>query len=236
MFKRSKEATLIFFLIFFIFKGGAQISLIKDENLKTSILSQVDLNKDGELDPIEIDSTTSLSCVNINIIDLDGLEQFKNLHFLNLRNNKISNYKAVNELSNLKELIINNNPKIDSINLDQLTNLQYLGAENLGLKSLIINSVNVKKIYAGNNNFLQFNTLHFPELLVLNLENCKNLKLIDVTSNFKLQGLYVSNTGIENLDISKNTNLNVIYVDQDVHLIKNKNQKELMPSQVVFGN
>ena len=57
------------------------------------------------------------------------------------------------------------------------------------------------------------NTSLFTELRILDIDNCKNLKSLDLSKNEKLTNLSVYNTGLTTLDLSHQPNLRILYAD-----------------------
>ena len=57
------------------------------------------------------------------------------------------------------------------------------------------------------------NTSLFTELRILDIDNCKNLKSLDLSKNEKLTNLSVYNTGLTTLDLSNQPNLRILYAD-----------------------
>ena len=57
------------------------------------------------------------------------------------------------------------------------------------------------------------NTTLFTELRILDIDNCKNLKSLDLSKNEKLTNLSVYNTGLTTLDLSNQPNLRILYAD-----------------------
>lgn len=215
---------------------NSQINNFVDVNLKNAILEQVDNNKNNKIDIEEIEETKKLKLDEKNISNLTGIEVFKNLTSLNLRKNNISDFSQINFLFNLEELVIGDNNKIANLNLSNLKNLKGLYAFRLGLKSIKFGSIVISNLYLQDNDFVAFETKNFHELYTLNMDGCKNLKELDLTNNTQLVQLYLYNTGIEKLDISKNLILKTMYVEKNVVLIKNENQLNLIPLPKIRGN
>ena len=64
-----------------------------------------------------------LSCANANVTDLRGIEQFRNLRFLDLAANNISDLQPLASLSQLTGLSIPSNPLTDISPLLEMENL-----------------------------------------------------------------------------------------------------------------
>ncbi|AZI53785.1 hypothetical protein EIB75_00300 [Epilithonimonas vandammei] len=227
-----KKSIFIIFLLLLINCKAQEIS-IKDEHLKNALLKQLDYNKNGKLDVSEIENVTELKLDEKGISDLNGIEQFFNLKDLNLRKNNISDFSVLNKLIKLENLYIGDNQKIDRLNLDKLVNLKGIYAFRLGLTEIKLNSNNIQFIYLQDNLFEEFNTNSFPKLHTLNLDGCKQLKKLNLSSNIELVQLYLNGTSIKKLNVSNNKDLKTMYVENSVELIKGSNQENLKPAPII---
>lgn len=93
------------------------VNLIKisDPAFKTYLVANVDTDGDGEISESEADAVRSIDVKNIGIMNLEGVEYFKNLQELNVAQNSIKTLDLT-ENSKLKKLDISDNP---------LTSLDY---------------------------------------------------------------------------------------------------------------
>jgi len=221
---------------FFILNCNAQKMYIKDNNLKRALIEQIDKNSNGEIEESEVLETKKLRLDEKNISDISGLEKFKNLTYLNLRKNQISDFSKLNKLESLEELIIGDNKNVEKLNLKNLNNLVGLYAFRLGLKELKLNSSKIKNLYLQDNEFLKFETKKFPELYTLNLDGCKQLTELDLTQNPNLGQIYLLNTAIKKLNVAGNPVLKTMYIENEVELLKNKNQERLKPAPIIIQN
>ena len=221
---------------FFILNCNAQKMYIKDNNLKRALIEQIDKNSNGEIEESEVLETKKLKLDEKNISDISGLEKFKNLTYLNLRKNQISDFSKLNKLESLEELIIGDNKNVEKLNLKNLNNLVGLYAFRLGLKEIKLNSSKIKNLYLQDNEFLKFETKKFPELYTLNLDGCKQLTELDLTQNPNLGQIYLLNTAIKKLNVAGNPVLKTMYIENEVELLKNKNQERLKPAPIIIQN
>ncbi|MBA5247905.1 leucine-rich repeat domain-containing protein [Marnyiella aurantia] len=221
---------------FFILNCNAQKMYIKDNNLKRALIEQIDKNSNGEIEESEVLETKKLRLDEKNISDISGLEKFKNLTYLNLRKNQISDFSKLNKLESLEELIIGDNKNVEKLNLKNLNNLVGLYAFRLGLKEIKLNSSKIKNLYLQDNEFLKFETKKFPELYTLNLDGCKQLTELDLTQNPNLGQIYLLNTAIKKLNVAGNPVLKTMYIENEVELLKNKNQERLKPAPIIIQN
>lgn len=231
-----KKTLLLTLFSFFILNCNAQKMHIKDNNLKRALIEQIDKNSNGEIEESEVLETKKLKLDEKNISDISGLEKFKNLTYLNLRKNQISDFSKLNKIESLEELIIGDNKKVEKLNLKNLNNLVGLYAFRLGLKEIKLNSSKIKNLYLQDNEFLKFETKKFPELYTLNLDGCKQLAELDLTQNSKLGQIYLLNTAIKQLNVAENPVLKTMYIENEVELLKNKNQERLKPAPIIIQN
>lgn len=231
-----KKTLLLTLFSFFILNCNAQKMHIKDNNLKRALIEQIDKNSNGEIEESEVLETKKLKLDEKNISDISGLEKFKNLTYLNLRKNQISDFSKLNKVESLEELIIGDNKKVEKLNLKNLNNLIGLYAFRLGLKQIKLNSSKIKNLYLQDNEFLKFETKKFTELYTLNLDGCKQLAELDLTQNSKLGQIYLLNTAIKQLNVAENPVLKTMYIENEVELLKNKNQERLKPAPIIIQN
>ena len=231
-----KKTLLLTLFLFFILNCNAQKIHIKDNNLKRALIEQIDKNSNGEIEESEVLETKKLKLDEKNISDISGLEKFKNLTYLNLRKNQISDFSKLNKIKSLEELIIGDNKKVEKLNLKNLNNLVGLYAFRLGLKEIKLNSSKIKNLYLQDNEFLKFETKKFPELYTLNLDGCKQLAELDLTQNSKLGQIYLLNIPIKQLNVAGNPVLKIMYIENEVELLKNKNQERLKPAPIIIQN
>lgn len=231
-----KKTLLLTLFSFFILNCNAQKIHIKDNNLKRALIEQIDKNSNGEIEESEVLETKKLKLDEKNISYISGLEKFKNLTYLNLRKNQISDFSKLNKIESLEELIIGDNKKVEKLNLKNLNNLVGLYAFRLGLKEIKLNSSKIKNLYLQDNEFLKFETKKFPELYTLNLDGCKQLAELDLTQNSKLGQIYLLNTAIKQLNVAGNPVLKTMYIENEVELLKNKNQERLKPAPIIIQN
>jgi hypothetical protein len=199
--------------------------------------TSVDLNNDGEIQVIEAENISYLATTyQNNIIDITGIEAFKNLTELNIEHN-----------TNLKTLSLSNNTKLKKIKglynkaLESINIENSILLEELDLFDTIINSVNVtnntklkKLVITGQYNSLDLSkNINLEEIRIrsnylksLNLDNCNLLTKIRiddddlVTFNFSplqgLQDITFANTNMVSIDFS---NSNVMYINFGITLL-----------------
>jgi len=72
------------------------------------------------------DSTTEIYVTGENLIDLNGIENFKNLKYLRCFNNKLTELPDLSNLSNLEKLSCHDNKLTELPDLSNLNNLKFL--------------------------------------------------------------------------------------------------------------
>lgn len=75
----------LYFLLFFVFSfiANAQIVNIPDANFKTKLVNLgVDTNNDGDIQITEADQVSYLNLSDQNISNLEGINYFVNLNYL----------------------------------------------------------------------------------------------------------------------------------------------------------
>ena len=140
------------FLLLILITNGAFAQNVKFDNpsLKTILISQgLDKNKDGEIQISEVEKVDTLDLEDklVEINSFNEIVHFKNLTYLNLKSSKIEkldlsqNTKLVTFLgsfSQFNDLILNNNPNLESIFLDgnYESNGKYNRVENIPFNKL----------------------------------------------------------------------------------------------------
>lgn len=139
-----------------------------------------------------------------NVMDLSGIESFKNLKTLNCANNKILTLNISN--NNLLEELECGGNYISQLDLNKNLSLRILQCAYNKLKTININQ-NIKLTYV----------------------NCLNNQLnnLDISNNISLFQLSCSKNLLRKLDLSKNTSLSYLYCgdNQLTELILPQNSK-----------
>jgi len=180
---------LLYLMLLCFSAVNAQVVNIPNAALKTVLISQVplatdsngesliiDANNDGEIQVSEAQNVWRLSFGNYNLENLNGIEVFENLRYLNCSSNNLSSLNLqdlqhleelwcefneivtldLSNISTLKKIFAGFN-KIADINISGLPNLDYLGLENNKLTSLDYSGcVNLEALVLGSNHFSSF--------------------------------------------------------------------------------
>ena len=187
-----------------------------------------------EIDDILDDSVLTANIVDVqslqlgysSIHDLTGLEGFLSLETLSLselQNSDIS-YLDMSMVPWLKYLdCYNQNGQIDSINLSQNTDLQFLDASGNTITDLDLS----------NNTMLEYLTFNFNQISEIDLSNNlllrdiwlnnNNLTSLDLAVNDSLISLRCSLNDITELDLSNKPNLSTVFCDDNSISVLNIN-------------
>ena len=189
-------------MAFLILKGGKlnnsiliikpseneQVIKFEDENLYNAMLEKLNdkiiyqdaQNKIISLMQEDIDSITTLELKDKAIVNIEGIQAFKNLEELNLSNNEIKDIPNLSNLTSLRKIDLSYN-KVTSLNLlSKLISLTELNAK--GQKDW-------------------FNFIYYYDAIC----NLKQLKKLDVSSNgIRYADPIAELTNLEELNISEN--------------------------------
>jgi len=207
------RSLLVFSFLAFCFVGYGQIINFPDANFKNALVNgkcvdtdgngnidgDADLNNDGEIDVSEALKVINLLVINSQISNLSGIEQFKNLKFLNCYNNQLTSLN-MQGLKNLESLVCFSNQLTD-LNVQGLTKLKGLNCSNNQLTSLNVQDLtNLTSLDCSNN---QLSSLNIEGLINFILLNCGENQL----TSLDVQGF----TNLTSLDCEFNrlTSLNL---------------------------
>jgi len=228
-------------LICFIYAGiSAQKTYVPDDSFEQYLIWL-------ELDDMLDDSVLTENIVDVqtlqmgysSIHDLTGLEGFLSLDTLllsELQDSDIS-YLDMSVVPWLKYLdCYNQNGQIDSINLSQNTDLQFLDASGN----------TITDINLSNNPMLEYLTFNFNQLSVIDLSNNSllkdlwinnnNLTSLDLTVNDSLISLRCSLNDITELDLSNKPNLELVFCEDNNLSILELNNAPALGSLWCRGN
>lgn len=225
--KMKKLYFIICLTISFI--NQAQIVNIPDDNLKSKLLSannsnytaynlsnnvtSIDINNNGEIELEEAQqiAVLYLSCEyceeNLKINSVEGIEYFSNLTHLDLSFNSIT---TINSLATSIEVLSIDYNLLDSLNIQNLTNLGYLSCSFNPLNSLIIpNSIQNLKCFENNLTILDLSNA--SQLYELSTGN-NNISSLDLSNSHILFRIDISNTPLTNISIDSN-HLRFLYIN-----------------------
>ena len=186
---------------------------IPDTNFEAALSSYDDNPNDGQVPTILIEEITSLSLNEKGITDPTGIEDFKALTSLSLREN---NFASIDLSQNtlLETIDVQETTVLETVNLSGLTALQYLD----------INQTNLLSIDISDSSLLEFLNLAVTEISSLDVSNNTSLKYIYLNSTTYLSALDVSNctnlieltlnaANLESLDVRNGFNTNITRFD-----------------------
>ncbi len=216
---------IIFFFIFNKLCFG-QIINFKDENLKKSIVDdinkhqkeKIDRNNDGEIDINEANTVTKLFLSYSNIKNIEDLKYFKNLKILDLSNNLIK--EAVFENWKYLEKVVIDNNLLETLEFKNCPNLisVYCPVNNL----TTIKFIQVTKLESLMCSVNKINYLDFAEIMNLKFLICNinELSSIDLSVLKNLVSIECTNNHLTQLDFSQNKNITFIFADDNKLLEK----------------
>ncbi|WML41218.1 cell wall-binding repeat-containing protein [Neobacillus sp. OS1-2] len=237
----------------------ANSALIPDPNLDEAIKYSMDLYEDEDYTVEDLNDLDGIWGYEQNISSLSGLENAKNLEYLNLANNNITDISPLKNLTKLSSLVLSSNNITDISplkNLNQLSGLDLsynhikdisalaslsvtgsvyfdLDLSNNEITSLdaLKNLKNLNSLYAANNNISSISSL----------SGLTNIQYLDLSSNHlsSLQGLTVTKEVYYYYNLSDNelTNIsNLANVTQGEFLLEGNLITDLSPLQnMTFG-
>lgn len=253
--------SLILFNIFYISLIG-QITYIPDNAFEQKLLNlgfDSDLTINGQINTSDIDTIKELDLSLSNIYDFSGIEDFSSLQNLTISENwcdsiDVSNnlnliafyssgciYMQKVKLPNLIKIVSLSESPIEEINIQDLTQVEYIGLShnrvamqsidlsnciqlnyfnciNLGLQNIdLSNNINLTTLYCGNDPEVDWAPVAYNEFTNINLSHNVNLKDL-MTINLPLKQLNLTyNNEIENV--------NSYFCDSLSEIVLNNNDK-----------
>ena len=149
------------------------MNIIELYSLQLKTFTEQDALDYCSINNVNPDKITKLNLYDNELTDISGIKLFKNLEFLDISHNLIKDISILNNLKNLKILILFNNTNINNISsIQYLNNLEELDITNLRLESNQVQYIkslkNLKKIWCKNG---------FKDMNIVNKLN-KNIKII----------------------------------------------------------
>ncbi|UQB67672.1 T9SS type A sorting domain-containing protein [Epilithonimonas zeae] len=229
-----KTKLLLVMLALFSWGAKSQNINFPDANFKAVLLSSspsntiakdlsgsyisIDANGDGEIDSLEAQMISGLDVSSSNITQLDGLDYFVNLNYINCNNNDLTSL----DLSGFEQLSVYcDNNKLTSMNYPKyldilscqnnlLTSFNYRGfADGINLSNNLFTTLDFSGgipyvLNLSNNSKLEsINLKSFSVVNTLNIDNSPNLKMICVNESDKNKVQNIVNTnGYINCNVS----------------------------------
>ena len=225
----------------FLYVGiSAQNTYVPDDSFEQYLIWM-------EMDDVLDDSVLTANIVDVqalhlgysSIHDLTGIEGFLSLDSLTiseLQNSDIS-YLDMSVVPSLKYLdCYNQNGQIDSLNLSQNTELQFLDASGNTITDLDLN----------NNTMLEYLICNFNQISEIDLSNNlllrdiwlnnNNLTSLDLAVNDSLISLRCSLNDITEMDLSNKPNLSTVFCNDNSISVLNINNAPELSSLWCSGN
>jgi hypothetical protein len=191
---------------------NAQIVTIPDANFKTALLTDPNINTNGDAEIQVSEAAAYTGAFNItsrSIASLTGIEAFTALTLLDCGSNLLSS------------IDVSANTALTNIQCDynQLTNLNVSNNAALTILECNVNNLTSLNISAnkllrtlkcGNNQLTNLNVSANTALYYFDC-NFNQLTSLDVSSNLALFYLFCSNNQLTSLDVLNNSVLNVLY-------------------------
>ncbi|MEM9338877.1 MAG: hypothetical protein AAGA66_09130 [Bacteroidota bacterium] len=215
----------------------AQVIDFPDTHLKSKLLDlgNVDTNNDGQIDQQEAAAVISLNLRKSNISDLTGIEYFTNLTEIDLSWNKLTSADFSSNTA-LTRLMLGSNENLVNLNISnnlQLTNLLFYDSSLPQLD--LTNHTKLSQLIMPRSNFTAIdlsNNIHLDHLVLtgsnqltgLDLSNNAQLRHLylgdcnmsnwsqplDLTANTEIWALYISGNGLNDLDLTQNSELSIM--------------------------
>jgi Leucine-rich repeat (LRR) protein len=191
---------------------SACIVTIPDANFKAYLVGNTAINTNGdtEIQCSEASAFTSfISCNNLSITDLTGIEAFTSLDALYCDNNQLTSLD-LSQNTVLTILECENN-QLSNINVTQNVQLVEFKCNGNQLTSLDISQNSALVTFRCSNN--QLTSLDFTNNPFLIWISCANNQIIslDITQNTAITAINVQDNLLVGLDASQNANVNEIY-------------------------
>lgn len=185
-------------------------NLVTLEAPSTSINS-IDITKNTELETVNLNGTNvttldtsknlklrSLYCYTTNISSLD-ISKNKELEMVNCGNSNLANFTMAEKLPKLKELHLNNNPYLTTVDLSNAENLEMLNIYSCQKLTALSISKLTKLTYldcSSNQKLTALDISKNIELTYLNCSTCRIADGLDVSLHTKLEELYCYDSGM----------------------------------------
>ncbi|MDP2176483.1 MAG: hypothetical protein Q8K70_11290 [Bacteroidota bacterium] len=180
--------------------NNSKIETIDDinsfQNLYELKIQDSKINEFGRISLLS--SLVNLYLVNINLVNYQKNEinwkELKNLTYLDLSQNSITDIDGIDNSKNIKTLIISKN-NISSINIP--SSFEIIDLTNNKLAELNINSLKLKHLNASYNNIEKFKLNKNNSITTIDLSN-NPLKFIDIDIQNEVKNLKLANCSLDN--------------------------------------
>ncbi|MCY6485527.1 hypothetical protein OW763_14425 [Clostridium aestuarii] len=162
-----------------------------------------------------------------NLINLEGIEQLKNLEQINIRGEKFENLNLIASLPKVTKISFHGDTVKDLLNIGQMNSVEKLDItqEKIDENFNMDNFPNLKQLSTCNINFKDFSTIkNLKHLNQLGVDDCEIGSLDGIEDLINLKKLYLYNVNIKNINhIEKLKSLEKIFL----HEVDDKTIQEL---------
>jgi Leucine-rich repeat (LRR) protein len=150
--KKILVLILVVFLIGCSVNTSNQVITFADENLENLIREEIE-KPTGDILKSDVKEITILDCHEMKIEDISGIENLTNLDELILENNEITNIEPLKNLTRLTRLYLNRNKISDIEPLTNLTKLNHLVLRHNEITNIepLKNLTKLKGLYLNHN-------------------------------------------------------------------------------------
>jgi hypothetical protein len=210
---------LLRFSLFIIFGLNSISSLqaqnvtIPDVNFKAYLLGNTAINTNGD-NEIQVSEATdfqgSISCNDLNIADMTGLEAFVNIQYLYCDHNQLTTLNLSSNLG-LKTVYCNDNP-LTFVDASNNTNLEELNAYQCQLTSInITNCTSLDDLYLYDNQLSIIDLSTNLALTAISLE-MNQFETLDLSINPAITAVGVTDNQLTSLNLANGNNINFVNI------------------------
>ncbi len=167
-----------------------------DAAFRGYIADNIDTDGDGYISDLELGEITQISCGQLGIQSLEGVDLFYNLKQLYANNNLISEFSE--SLAQLEELSLSYNANLQSVDVTWCEQLKYLDLWGTDIASIDLSQN--------------------PELVTFSIYGATRLTELDLSQNTKLVSLTVRYCDLTSLDTYNLPHLRSVEVDGNQNL------------------
>ncbi|WP_425390481.1 Ig-like domain-containing protein [Ekhidna sp.] len=211
------EALIFIASLFLVHASEAQNVTIPDTNFKSYLLgnTSINTNMDTEIQVSEATAYTGvITCNNLTISDLTGIEAFINITELNASQNALTNVD-LSQNTAIRILYLSFND-LTSIDLSDLVGLEELYINRNDLTSLDLSSnTSLLKLEVDYNPLSSLDLSMNTALEWLSVRGVTSLSSLDVSSNTALHTIYISESNFTSIDLSQNTQLEYLFANSN---------------------
>ena len=198
----------------FICKVVSIAPVIPDEGFRNYIISNFDINNDGQLSRTEVKQVQGITYTGESCTSLAGIEWFDEITTLCCNDNLLTSLD-LNSNIKLKQLDCSNN-QIISLNISHCSELWDLHCSHNQLSTIDLKGCPVLKyLYAQSNLLSNLDMSSNTYLLTLFCDN-NLLTSLDFNSNPKLQKLYCNNNQLSSLVLTYSVDLQDLDCDHNL--------------------